>query len=356
MAKATICICTYNRADMLKESIESVLNQTYKDLKVVILDNASEDHTADVVALFDDPRLLYIKHEKSLGGFGNWNYALECADTDYVCIFHDDDRMLPWMIEEELKVMESDATIGMVASSIVHPLTSCSMVRKSEKLYGRHYGQMELIREYCRIGHNNIVAPSVLFRKRSIDQYALRFRPDKGAAADWYLWMEANTHPFAVYLIHYPLLETRTHENQGTSIYSGLNDAWLYTYKQIEDFLRNLDINLKLDKIIEGFAKSILTYYILGFGAESIHVDDLQAARRELYNKEGWAISDSAFFDACSVGVLGKASSALNCGMISWKEYRTAIAEYKKRGFKIPVQRDLKWILKFLFYKFSSRK
>lgn len=122
--KVSAYICTFNRAELLRESIRSVLDQTYGDLAVVVLDNASTDHTREVVSSFDDPRLSYVRHEENLGAFRNCNYGLDHANTEYVCIFHDDDRMLPWMIAEEVKIMELQSELGLVASSKLYVLGS----------------------------------------------------------------------------------------------------------------------------------------------------------------------------------------------------------------------------------------
>jgi glycosyltransferase involved in cell wall biosynthesis len=54
--KVTVCICTYNRAEMLRESIQSVLNQSYRDMKIVVLDNCSTDNTKELVLSFNDER------------------------------------------------------------------------------------------------------------------------------------------------------------------------------------------------------------------------------------------------------------------------------------------------------------
>ena len=70
-----VYIITYNRAKYLRESIKSVLAQTYSNFELTILDNCSTDETADIVREFNDNRLKYIKHERNLGAWGNICYA-----------------------------------------------------------------------------------------------------------------------------------------------------------------------------------------------------------------------------------------------------------------------------------------
>lgn len=73
MPEVTIAIPTYNRASLLKEAIQSVLNQTYKDFELLICDNTSTDNTEGVVSTFSDPRIKYHKNKNNIGMMNNWN-------------------------------------------------------------------------------------------------------------------------------------------------------------------------------------------------------------------------------------------------------------------------------------------
>ena len=63
----SIIIPTYNAEAFLAETIESVLNQTYTDFELIIVDDASSDQTSNIVRVFDDSRINFIQHEKNLG-------------------------------------------------------------------------------------------------------------------------------------------------------------------------------------------------------------------------------------------------------------------------------------------------
>lgn len=103
-AKVTVAIPTYNRAQLLKVSLESVLAQDYPDFRVVVLDNASSDDTEAVVrSLADrDRRVTYIRNETNIGMLRNLNRAIEVNSSPYFNIFHDDDVMLPGFIRESV--------------------------------------------------------------------------------------------------------------------------------------------------------------------------------------------------------------------------------------------------------------
>lgn len=90
----TIAISTYNRADgYLREALSSAVAQAYEPLEIVVVDNASTDGTADLVASYGDDRIRYVRHERNIGANGNFNACLEHARGTYFLLLHDDDRV-----------------------------------------------------------------------------------------------------------------------------------------------------------------------------------------------------------------------------------------------------------------------
>src|SRR4051794_8575958 len=71
--KVTVGIPTFNRSGLLKESIASVLAQTYPSFRLIVSDNASEDDTSEVVRSFGDDRIDYIRSEQNVGSIRNLN-------------------------------------------------------------------------------------------------------------------------------------------------------------------------------------------------------------------------------------------------------------------------------------------
>ncbi len=71
MAKVSVCIPTYNRANLLHYAVNSVLNQTYNDFELIITDDGSKDNTAEVVSQWNDSRIRYIRHPQNIGKSNN---------------------------------------------------------------------------------------------------------------------------------------------------------------------------------------------------------------------------------------------------------------------------------------------
>ena len=118
-AKVTIAIPTLNRAEYLRLSIVSALAQTYGNLEVLISDNASTDHTAEVLASFaGDARLRRLYQPVKLTMVENWNACVAAAKGEYFLLLSDDDLLEPEAIAEMVAAYEHgplpSEKVGMV--------------------------------------------------------------------------------------------------------------------------------------------------------------------------------------------------------------------------------------------------
>ena len=116
-ARVTVALPTYNRADYLREAIDSVLTQTMPDFTLVISDNASTDDTSQVVESYDDPRIVYRRQPVNRGWIANFNAALEGATTDYAIFLSDDDVMRPGLLARAVAELDDRADVGIFHSA-----------------------------------------------------------------------------------------------------------------------------------------------------------------------------------------------------------------------------------------------
>ena len=113
----TICIPTYNRPEMLRESLQSVLWQSYQHLEVIVSDNASDTETAAVVESFGDDRVRVDRLESNIGLHGNLSRCLHLGTGKYRVMLPDDDLMLPGNIESKVAFFEQHPQVGLVHSA-----------------------------------------------------------------------------------------------------------------------------------------------------------------------------------------------------------------------------------------------
>lgn len=105
----SVVITTFDRAEYIADSIKSVLRQTCQDFEIIVMDDGSTDHTAEVVASLDDGRIRYIREERS-GIPVLRNKALDVSRGRYTAIHDDDDIMLPWSLESRLRALQPGLT------------------------------------------------------------------------------------------------------------------------------------------------------------------------------------------------------------------------------------------------------
>jgi len=96
----TIITPTNLRPLLLKRTIKSVLSQSFQDFEQIIVDDASDAETAQVVAAMGDPRLRYIAHETSRGAAAAYNTGMKNARGQYINFLDDDDEYLPGILEK----------------------------------------------------------------------------------------------------------------------------------------------------------------------------------------------------------------------------------------------------------------
>lgn len=106
----TILIPTYKRPELLTQALNSAINQTvsHEAYNILVVDNdpAPDTETERLVAAAKADNIRYVKNEKNLGGYGNWNRGFSLSETEWVCLLHDDDLLLPTYVERALYMLK----------------------------------------------------------------------------------------------------------------------------------------------------------------------------------------------------------------------------------------------------------
>lgn len=104
----SIIMPSYNTANFINMTIESVLRQTYKNWELLIVDDCSTDNTDEVVAKYDDKRIIYLKNIKNFGAAVSRNKALKNAKGKWIAFLDSDDLWYSSKLEEQIKFMEKN--------------------------------------------------------------------------------------------------------------------------------------------------------------------------------------------------------------------------------------------------------
>ncbi len=178
-----VFILTYERPQLLLEAIQSVLEQDYRKLRVVVSDNSVSDATREALSSLKDDRLVYVKRTPSLPPLQHFNQVLSEVQADYFMLFHDDDIMLPGCLNALIKPMLARSDLAAVAGN-------------ARFLYGRKLSNRKfihsqrdllidspakLLRRYFT-SSDYAPFPSYLYRRSALHE--ARLRPELGKHCD----------------------------------------------------------------------------------------------------------------------------------------------------------------------------
>jgi glycosyltransferase involved in cell wall biosynthesis len=113
--RVSVIITTYNRCELLKRALNSVLDQTYSNFECIVVDDASTDETSQVVAEFNDDRIIYIKHKENKHLSAARNTGIHASNGEFIAFLDDDDEWYPRKLEKQVKLLkDSENEVGLV--------------------------------------------------------------------------------------------------------------------------------------------------------------------------------------------------------------------------------------------------
>jgi glycosyltransferase involved in cell wall biosynthesis len=202
MPKVSVIIPTHNRAEFLRSAIASVLNQTFQDFEIIIIDDASKDHTQEVIANFNDARIKVIHNQISKGAAGARNIGLINTSGEYIAFLDDDDEWLPEKLKIQTCLLDN-------SPSEVGGIYTYSFIK--EKVSGRVLSIWNYeIKEFSK--ENVITTSSVLLRRECFEKCGL-FDENMPTGSDYDMWIRISEN-FSFEIIKDALVNYYIHENR----------------------------------------------------------------------------------------------------------------------------------------------
>lgn len=163
-----ICVPTYNVAVTVRETLASVLAQTYPNLVVHVSDNASIDETLKVVGAIPDARIHVHRQSENIGAEGNFTKCIQLASGKYTAIFHADDVYDPDIVAKQVAFLEAAPDVGAVftgARTIDENGVLLGAIGRAPDASGSvvRYNFRELLQTML-LHHNFLICPSVMVR------------------------------------------------------------------------------------------------------------------------------------------------------------------------------------------------
>ncbi len=168
--KVSVILTSYNHGQYLKESIESVLSQTYKDFELIILDDCSTDNSWEIINEYSDERIKKIRNPINLRTDGTYEVFMNVAAGEYIAVHHSDDVWEPEKLEKEVEYLDSHENIAAVFTYVKPIDENGDEYYDDEGFYYNIFQQPNRTR-YEWLQHffywgNCLCHPSVLMRRR----------------------------------------------------------------------------------------------------------------------------------------------------------------------------------------------
>jgi len=220
MPKISIILTSYNHAKYIREAIDSVLNQTFTDFELIILDDASSDDSWKVINQYSDLRINAIRSERQgeLQHMTN-NAIAEVAMGEYIAIHHSDDVWDPGKLEKQVSVLEEHYEIGAVFTNVLAINEYGTPLVDKEHFYFTIFSQTNRSRhEWLRlfiIRGNVLCHPSVLIRKECYREcgFYRNYLPQVG---DFDMWIRVCL-KYEIYVLPDQLVQFRVLNNEANA-------------------------------------------------------------------------------------------------------------------------------------------
>jgi len=180
MSKVSVIIPTYNRADKITASIQSVLDQTYEDFELIVIDDASSDDTESVVNGIGDDRIRYHRMSENGGAARARNAGAELSGCEYIAFHDSDDKWLPDKLKCQMEYMEHHPDAGLVYGKIRFIAGEEVFVLPDEETKGDLEGYIYP----WLLARNTIGTPAMLMKKKCFEE-AGRFDAGLRCLEDW---------------------------------------------------------------------------------------------------------------------------------------------------------------------------
>lgn len=219
MPKVTVCIPTYNRANLLPYAVNSVLNQTYNDFELIITDDGSTDHTAEVISQWNDARIRYIRHPQNIGRSKNMRSGFDAARGNYFIKFDDDDALTPEFLEKTVAVLDEMQNVDFVCTShwVINEKSEReeAATRENATKWGKDKLKQGIIPNLVRetFEYQSLQVGSTLFRRACLQDVDY-MRPEADGCEDFDLLVRLAVAGKVGYFIPEYLMEYRFHNRQ----------------------------------------------------------------------------------------------------------------------------------------------
>jgi len=193
MASIDVVIPCYQYGRYLRECVKSVLDQDVEHLRVLIIDNASTDGSADIARRLaaEDARVSVIAHSTNRGPHASFNEGIDWATADYFLLLFADDLLVPGALSRAISVMEANPDVSMTygrAAALYGDADASALHIPPQKSDWRIMDGLSFIERFCRTAVFHVPGSALVVRT-SAQKQAGHYRPELPHSDDYDVWL-----------------------------------------------------------------------------------------------------------------------------------------------------------------------
>lgn len=222
--KASVIVRAFNSAQYIGEALNSILAQTRQDYDLIIVDDGSNDETADIVASYCDSRIRYVRLPVHCGPSVAMNIGIASSESDYIAILDSDDISLPDRLERQCYFLDQNPHIDIVGARITRFLETVENVIPT---IDHPSSDAHIKAAMINCNGTAIVHPATMVRRSSIDKCRLRY-PPYSISDDHAFWIQCIRCGFHFANLEDKLILKRKHRSAITDSNSQLREHEKY--------------------------------------------------------------------------------------------------------------------------------
>lgn len=215
--KISVLVPVYNSAPYITQTIKSVLNQTFQDFELILLNDASTDNSEEIISQFHDKRIRYYKNEKNLGISGTRNKLMELADKNvkYFAVLDNDDICLPERLDVQFQFLEKHPDISMCGTyfELFNSNKDLSFIKNLVINAGFIWCHPLKPTLKDALKGNVLMHPTAMLRVQDVRKYHLHYHEEYSPAEDYDLIKQALFQGLKIANIPQILLKYNLHGN-----------------------------------------------------------------------------------------------------------------------------------------------
>ena len=204
----SILFPVYKTASFLREAVDSILAQSFKDFELIVLDDCTPDNAEEILDSYTDPRIVRYRGEKNAGLSNVLNIGIEMARGKYIARMDSDDLSMPDRLKVQVDYLEAHPEVDLVSVGM-------RLFGAKEDVWVREQDPEKV--KINALFHSPVLHASSMWHKDRFEEKALRFRQEMVPAEDYDLWVRALVRGLTLVNLPVVLYQYRIHPNQATT-------------------------------------------------------------------------------------------------------------------------------------------